>query len=49
MIVRPATAADLARFAPLITADPASPMTIGDYLARTDRGEYRPGWPWIAQ
>ena len=49
MIIRAATAAGLARVAPLITPDPASPMTIGDYQARTRGGEYRPEWTWIAE
>lgn len=49
MIVRAATAADIARFAPLIVPDPASPMTIGDYQVRTAHGEYRPEWTWIAE
>jgi RimJ/RimL family protein N-acetyltransferase len=49
MIFRAATAADLARFAPLVTPDPASPMTVRDYLARGVRGEYRPEWTWVAE
>lgn len=49
MIIRAATASDLARVAPLIVPDPASPMTVADYRARTGRGEYRLEWTWIAE
>jgi RimJ/RimL family protein N-acetyltransferase len=48
VIIRAATAADLARVAPLITPDPASLMTLGDYRARARNGEYRTEWTWIA-
>lgn len=49
MIVRAATGSDMARIAPLIVPDPASPMTIGDYRVRAAHGEYRPEWTWIAE
>ncbi len=52
VIIRAATAADnadLARFAPLVVADPASPLTIAAYRARAAHGEYRPEWTWIAE
>jgi RimJ/RimL family protein N-acetyltransferase len=52
VIVRAATAAnsaDLARFAPLVVADPASALTIASYQARAAHGEYRPEWTWIAE
>jgi RimJ/RimL family protein N-acetyltransferase len=42
-------AGDLARFAPLVVADPASPLTIAAYRARMAQGEYRPEWIWIAE
>jgi RimJ/RimL family protein N-acetyltransferase len=49
VIVRAATAADLARIAPLVVADPACPLTIADYRHRAAHGEYRPEWTWIAE
>jgi len=49
VIFRAATAADLARLAPLVVPDPASAMTFADYRARAERGEYRADWTWIAQ
>ena len=49
MIFRAATAADLVRIAPLVVADPASPLTMSTYMARSVRGDYRPAWTWIAE
>jgi RimJ/RimL family protein N-acetyltransferase len=49
VIFRAATGADLARLAPLVVADPASPLTFATYRARVDRGDYRPEWTWIAE
>jgi len=49
VIFRAATAADMARLAPLIVPDPASAMTFDGYRARTARGEYRAEWTWIAE
>jgi RimJ/RimL family protein N-acetyltransferase len=49
VIFRAATAADLARLAPLVVPDAASAMTLADYQTRAGRGEYRAEWTWIAQ
>ena len=52
VIIRAATATDMptsARFAPLVVADPASPLTIATYQAGAAHGEYRPEWTWIAE
>lgn len=49
MIFRPTVESDLDRLLPLLTADPAIPLTADRYRHRLAHGQYRPAWTWIAE
>src|SRR5215467_8759553 len=49
MVFRQAQASDLDRVIPLITRDPASTLTVGQFRMRRGTGESRAEWTWIAE